>query len=565
MQTNQFGFYFCKPDEIGTSGINLRTSIWNKMKIKILVILTFGLLITMRVSANKTTDSLLLVLDKAIDNKEIFLQTKKQRIEALTEILRKSANISYYVRNDVYNELYIEYRSFNYDSAFTYSLRLLQNAYQSKNQLLIDKSRIKVGFTLLSAGLFKETLDTLDNISEKDLPDSTKIEFYYLLARTYYDMADYTGDYFYAPFYVRKGNQMMDLAICQCKDSSRTFLSLSGLKFLREGKMQKARYFYEKLLKDKTLDGHQYAIEASSLSFIYKNDNEPELAEQMLIKAAIADIVVSTKETVALRNLAEIIYREGNIKRAYTYVKVAMDDAYFYGARHRKIQISDILPSIEDQQLEIVQHQRKTFFIYSLSITMLSLLTILFGIIIFKQLKNLRKAKKYLSFANDRLSEINHRLTEANMIKEEYIGHFFDTISDYINQFEKIKVNIDRKLTTRQFDSIKDVTASIDIRKEREQFYHNFDSIFLKIFPNFIEEFNSYLKEELVIQESNQLLTPEVRIYALIRLGFSNNDKIAKFLGYSLNTIYAYKTKIKNRLNIPVEEFEKKITQPKKA
>lgn len=536
------------------------------MKIKDIILVIAALFFnTLAAFPNKTTDSLLVILDKAISNKAAYMSDKTKRIQALSEILQKSPNLSYYMRNDIYNELYKEYRSFNYDSAFAYSLRLINNAYQSKNPSLIDNSRIKVGFTLLSAGLFKETLDTLDKVSIKDLPDSSKIEYYSLLARTYYDMADFTSDRFYAPIYTKKGNQILTYVMGMFTDSSKTYLSLCGLKYLRESNYKLARRIYEKLLKDKTLDGHQYAIEASSLSFIYKNDKEPELAEQMLIKAAIADIVVSTKETVALRNLAEIIYREGNIKRAYTYVKVAMDDAYFYGARHRKIQVSDILPSIEDQQLEIVQHQRKTFFIYSLSITMLSLLTILFGIIIFKQLKNLRKAKKYLSFANDRLSEINHRLMEANMIKEEYIGHFFDTISDYINRFEKIKVNIDRKLTTRQFDSIKDVTISIDIRKEREEFYHNFDSIFLKIFPNFIQEFNSYLKEEIIIQESNQLLTPEVRIYALIRLGFSNNDKIAKFLGYSLNTIYAYKTKIKNRLNIPAEEFEKKIMQPKKA
>jgi hypothetical protein len=534
------------------------------MKIKNLALIVFGLFLnTIFVFPNKITDSLLVILDKAIDNKAIYMSDKTKRIQALSEILQKSPNLSYYMRNDIYNELYKEYRSFNYDSAFAYSLRLIDNAYRSQNPLLIDNSKIKVGFTLLSAGLFKETLDTLDNVSVKDLPDSSKIEYYSLLARTYYDMADYTNDRFYAPIYTKKGNQILTFALSLFTDSSKTYLSLCGLRYLRESNYKSARRVYEKLLKDKTLDGHQYAIEASSLSFIYKNDNEPELATQMLIRAAIADITASTKETVALRNLAEIIYREGDIKRAYTYVKVALDDAYFYGARHRKIQISDILPSIEDEQLEIVQHQRETFFIYSLAITLLSIVTILFGIIIFKQLKNLRKAKLYLSNANDRLSEINHRLTEANLIKEEYIGHFFDTISEYINQFEKIKVNIDRKLTARQFDTIKDVIGSIDIRKEREQFYRNFDLIFLKIFPNFIQEFNTYLKEEIIIQDSNQLLTPEVRIYALIRLGFSNNDKIARFLGYSLNTIYAYKTKIKNKLTIPIEEFEKKIIQPK--
>jgi hypothetical protein len=506
---------------------------------------------------NKQTDNLLKDLDKAIDNRAVYLHNKEQRINTLTDILQKSQKSSYQVRNDLYNELYTEYSSFNYDSAFNYSIRILHNAYLSKNEILIDNSRIKVGFTLLSAGLFKETLDTLDNINVKRLSDSIKIQYYSLLARTYFDMADFISDKYYTSLYNKTANQMLNQAISLCSIGSKTFLSLNGLKYLRDGDMKTARNYYEKLLEDKTLDGHQYAIEASSLSFIYKFDNEPELAIQMLIKAAIADLKGSTKETVAIRNLAEIIYRKGDIERASKYVKVALEDAYFYGARHRKIQVSDILPSIEGRQLEIVEHQRKTFLIYSLSITFLSLLIILFIIIIFRQLKKLRRAKKYLSLANERLSDFNNRLLEANLIKEEYIGHFFDSISEYINRFEKLKLNIGRKISTRQFEDIKDIIAAIDIRKDRELFYQNFDMVFLRIFPDFIIKINSYFKDEYQIPESNEMLTPEIRIYALIRLGFSDNEKIAKFLGYSLNTIYAYKTKIKNRLRIPIEEFDK--------
>jgi DNA-binding CsgD family transcriptional regulator len=174
-------------------------------------------------------------------------------------------------------------------------------------------------------------------------------------------------------------------------------------------------------------------------------------------------------------------------------------------------------------------------------------------------LRILNKAKKYLSEANKRLSEINRNLLEANLIKEEYIGHFFDTISEYINRFEKLKININRKITTHQIEDIKDIIGSIDIKQEREQFYNSFDSIFLKIFPDFVDAFNQFLKDDQLISNAKHMLTPEIRIYALLRLGISDNDKIARFLGYSLNTIYSYKTRIRNRLTIPIDEFEKKL------
>jgi DNA-binding CsgD family transcriptional regulator len=527
------------------------------MKYRVLIFLGICLLTDTGILANYTTDSLFKILDKEIENRSFYLQQKKQRIESLSYILSKTPALQYTAQDEIYNELFNEYRSFNYDSAFACSIHLISNAYLSKNKTLIYNSRIKIGFTLLSAGLFKETLDTLKNINVKTLSDSVKLEYYFLIARTYFDMSDYVNDNYYTKLYNTIGNQQLDNAISLCRNNKNKFLSLAGLKHLRNGEMKEARNCYEEILRSKTLDGHQYAIEASSLGHIYKNDKEPELATQMLIRAAIADIQASIKETVAIRNLAEIVYKKGDINRAYNYVKVALDDAYFYGARHRKVQISDILPSIEDRQLEIVKHQRKTFFIYSLCITVLSLLVILFVIIIFRQLRVLKKAKKYLSEANKRLTEINRKLLEANLIKEEYIGQFFDTIIAYINRFDKIKINVNRKISAHQIEDIKDIIATIDIKQEREQFYNNFDSIFLKLFPDFVEVFNQFLKDDQLISNSKHMLTPEIRIYALLRLGITDNDKIARFLGYSLNTIYSYKTRIKNRLAIPIDEFEK--------
>jgi len=146
-------------------------------------------------------------LDNAIKNSTNFLQQKKDRIESLTMELHKTSNLKYTVQDRIYNDLYKEYSSFNYDSAFMYSRHLLRNSYESKNNILINKARIKVGFILLSSGLFKETLDTLDNVSLKDLPDSLRRDYYALLSRTYFDMADYANDNYFSKLYNEIGYQ----------------------------------------------------------------------------------------------------------------------------------------------------------------------------------------------------------------------------------------------------------------------------------------------------------------------------------------------------------------------
>ena len=74
--------------------------------------------------------------------------------------------------------------------------------------------------------------------------------------------------------------------------------------------------------------------------------------------------------------------------------------------------------------------------------------------------------------------------------------------------------------------------------------------------------FNSYFKEEdRSVLKEEQLLNTELRIFALIRMGIHDTEKIAKILNYSVNTIYTYKTKVKSKSLLPNDEFEKKIME----
>ena len=118
------------------------------------------------------------------------------------------------------------------------------------------------------------------------------------------------------------------------------------------------------------------------------------------------------------------------------------------------------------------------------------------------------------------------------------------------------------KLMTKKIDDIKFIVNNINPKKEREELYHSFDKVFLKLFPDFVTIFNSYFKEEdRIVLKEGQLLNTELRIFALIRMGIHDNEKIAKILDYSINTIYNYKARVKGKALIPNEEFEKKVMQ----
>ncbi|MFR9546811.1 MAG: DUF6377 domain-containing protein, partial [Rikenellaceae bacterium] len=105
-------------------------------------------------------------------------------------------------------------------------------------------------------------------------------------------------------------------------------------------------------------------------------------------------------------------------------------------------------------------------------------------------------------------------------------------------------------------------SGNVNIKRERESFFADFDHAFLRLFPNFIVEYNALFEaaDQVIIDDNTELPT-EVRIFALMRLGITDNEQIAKFLDLSINTIYTYKTKVKNKTIIPKEEFERRILE----
>lgn len=513
------------------------------------------------------TDSLLVELERELAIEEVYITNKKERISGAHQKLARVQDNKLVVKYDIFSLLYEEYKSFNYDSAFFYANKLQHIAYSLEDAVKINDAKIKLGFIFLSSGMFKETFDTLNTVNTPLLSETVQQEYYSLMARGYYDLADFNKDQYYTSVYTEKGNTYVDSLLAISAPQSYLYLYFRGLRSARMSNIEQGLADLEELNNRSSLSYHQSAVVSSTLSDLYLRTGRPEKAIQLLAQAAIFDIKSSTKETAAILHLASVLHQQGNSSKAYGYTRKALEDANFYGARHRKIQVGTILPIIEGERLSTVESQREQLLIYSVIVTILSICVVMFIIFSLKQLKKLKLAKKEIDKANDdlqetnqKLQETNAKLTEANRIKEEYIGYYFHINSEYVDKIEKFKKAIDQSLMAKKFDHIRYIIGNINLKKEREELFHSFDKVFLKLFPCFIPEFNSFFKEEDQIKLSeNQLLNTDLRIFALIRMGIHDNDKIAKILNYSVNTIYAYKTRIKNKAIIANDEFEQRM------
>jgi tetratricopeptide (TPR) repeat protein len=505
---------------------------------------------------SQPVDSLLAELDQQIALRPRYTEDKMQRILAYRSSTARTPKEKYWNTLRIYNE----YAPFLYDSAFSYARRLQQIAYGLKDPFFVAHAKVKTGFVLVSSGMFNEALDTLRSVKARALPDSSRAEYYYVMARTCLDLADFNRDAYYGEIYGPRARAFLDSGIAIVPPSSADHLLMLGLRELHLRNMATSKEAYEKLIHEHGLNDQKFAVAASTLSFIYFYSNNQDKATEMLIKAAIADIRSCTKETLAMLNLADLLYKKGEVERAYNYIQIAMEDANFYGARHRKTQVSPVYVMIEGRQLSEIEAKRKQWLIYSIVITFCTLVVVGFSVIIYKQNKKLEKARRLIATANKSLTNTNHQLQDANKIKEEYIWYYFNTTAEYITKLDALKKTLDLKLMTKKLEDLRFTIDSINIKKEREELYHNFDKVFLKLFPDFVDVFNSMFKEEdrMVLKEG-QLLNTELRIFALIRMGIHDHERIAKILDYSVTTIYTYKTRLRNKSMLANDEFDRRI------
>ncbi|MFC4677046.1 DUF6377 domain-containing protein [Dysgonomonas termitidis] len=465
---------------------------------------------------------------------------------------------------NVYNSLFDEYKSYKYDSAFVYAKKTLDIANRISDENSIILAKRNIAFCYLSSGLFKEASDIMDSIDIREAPPEVKENYYSLMARLYYDMADYSYGVSFSTDYIKKGLQYCDSAITYLPVESPDMWGTVGLKRMQQRNFPAAIDAFQTLLHSPQLDDHTYAIATSSIGYMYWDMKDIDRGIYYLSQASIGDIKSATKEGVALLNLASVLYGTGDVGRANKYIRIAMEDANFYNARHRKMQISAILPIIEKERIEMVEKQRNSLVVFAVTVSLLFVLLLIATIIIYKQVKRLRMARHTIQSQNKNLKSANIKLLEANEIKDEYIVQSLYGKSEYIDRIENLYRTINRKITARQYDDIKSYLKESDLKKERENMYSSFDQTFLRLFPDFIEEYNRLFKaEDIIVIDSGKELTPELRIFALIRLGINESERIAKFLDYSVNTINTYKTKVKNKSIIPNEQFEQKIMEIK--
>ncbi len=484
-------------------------------------------------------------LDLALRNQPIYMAQHQLLIDSLkTQLNRHGLSVDQQFRLN--NEVGRAYTVFITDSAMKYFDRSLLIANASNNNAWKDEVYISQALVLSVSGMYKEALERFYDIPRQHLPESLLATYYNCGRQIYSFLSTYTQNPEYVKLYNHKQYLYRDSLLMVLPPQTAEYKLYSAEQQYSQNNYKGAEEVLQELLQDVPEISNIYARAAFTMALIYKNQGNDNLYIYYLALSAISDVEASVKENAALQNLALSLYERGDLNRAYRYIKYSLYDAVFCNARLRTVEISAVLPVINASYQMKTEEQRRQLLVFLILVSVLSIFLIASLFWIYKQMK--------------KLSSTESKLRQANHIKEEYIGHFLNLCSLYIEKLDRFRSTVNRKIMAGQTEELLKLTKSSQFASmEQKEFYASFDSAFLQIYPDFVKELNELLQpDERFVLKTGELLNTELRIFAIIRLGIDDSSKIANFLHYSINTIYTYRNKVKNKA-IDRDNFEENL------
>lgn len=494
-------------------------------------------------------------LDEAICAHDDFVSARQTRIARLKrQLLDADTTGNAFFRWN--GEIYREYKAYICDSAIHYLNANLQWAEHRALHEAADETRLELAYLMATAGMYEEAGHLLRRIDKSTLSARLLPDYFNCYHKLYDELSIYTLDDTFKQRYRAAALCYDDSLMQVLPPASALYLERREMRASAAGNMDEALSINDMRLASAEPNTPQYALVTYHRSLLYRKLGNREEEKRCLALSALTDIRLSITDHASLWTLAELLYEEGDIEHAYRYIRFSWSETNLYNARSRSLQTAGILSLIDLTYQAMREKQNDRLRLYIWLISALSLLLVAAVAFIYRQMKRLSLARNHLEEANEQLHISNH-------IKEEYIGRFMNLCSIYITRLDAYRRMVNKKISAGQTEELLKMVRSREVLDTGlKELYENFDSAFLHLFPDFVEKFNDLLQpEERIVLRNGELLNTELRIFALIRLGIDDSSQIAEFLRYSVNTIYNYRAKVKNKARISREDFETRLMQ----
>ena len=474
------------------------------------------------------TDSLLSVYDTFVARSDDYVRMRQTTIDSITEMPMTPLSLLQVA------ELYVPYQS---DSALHYYNCAIANA-RDDLRVLAAIRRIRL---LASIGNYDAAFREKEQLGE--VPEPYKVTYYDAMYRLCNEASMSAKLHPYADNCWADAQKYADSIVLYCEANGLHPLEYFRQKITRANARRdylSALAYTDSALLRLTPEQHDYAIFAFERGIIYREMGDVQTYYQWLLRSAITDVRCGVTDNGSSWMIAMEVYNKGDLERAYRYINYSINNANTFNATTRYQQVAPVALIISR-----THEAEQDRFNYRLWATVIGLIVIIMGII--SAVVVAHRRNKELHAMNHRLRSLNNELQESNMVKEQYICRYLEVYSNMIDRMARMA-----RKTEKDPDAF--------LRKEMMVFYRDFDQTFLTLYPTFVNDFNALLRPEArILPKQGDMLTTELRIFALIRLGIDTSAKIAQLLCYAPNTIYNYRAQIRNAALVGKEEFERQV------
>lgn len=506
-------------------------------------------------------DSLFRAVDRALDSQSIYIDIKLNTIASLRKQLNSS--VTPRQRYDECVKLYEAYEKFQNDSAAEFLHRCISIADEMQSATYKTECLLRLVKQYSYSGYYAEAIQYLKAIDRSAVSTETLPLYHETVRILYGEMGRYTHDTELRQYYFDISDRHRDTLFTLLPEHSVTYLSLQENLKVSQHDYVGAMVYNDELLRLVPPTSAQFATVAFFRALEYGGLQQSEQQKRWLALSALCDIKNSVMDQASLWTLAEILDREGQRERSCNYVEYSWTCTLQFSARLRTWAVSPVVSKISYNQNERLKKNNTRLMWMLIAASILAVIVVILYLSVSRKRRQLTIARQELHLANEKLVDINtqlslrnedlttlnSQLTESNLIKEEYIGQFFSICSEYIEKLEQQRITVARKVKAHQFDDLLRLSQDAKLKeKDIEELNTNFDMVFLHLFPNFVSEFNALLQPEHRIEQTDAMRLPIViRIYALVRLGIGDSYHIAQFLHLTPNTIYNYRSRMRQK------------------
>lgn len=486
-------------------------------------------------------------LDYVMRRRDEFKQRRVRHLDSLKTARNRVARVDSIGWLERTMEIAKGYTSFNNDSALLY----FTDGYNMARDVASRHPGSPVGNTADSLGMeFRMRRATYlsvsgfvnDALNEYDGIDTTRmgsvlLANYYEAGRQMYSFISFFYDGYLSTYdyWNNRSIEAQRKLLPLLQPNTDKYLLNLGEYYYNIREYTRSREILLGLIGRIKKDSSTYAIATHILASIALTRGDHNEYLYYLAQSAITDTRLATLEIMSLQELGGVLFETGDTRRAHEYVSVALNNAVESHASVRMMKTTELLSMVEkDHNVQIASWRTWMYAIIAVLLMCLMALGV---------------AMAFLRRQLTRVARMRQELQDANNTKDVYISQFLSLCSIYMDKLKQFCKLANRKISAGQVDDLYKITKSGKfIEQQSAEFYTVFDDAFLHIYPTFVEQVNALLRpEEQIVLGEGEKLNSDLRILAFMRLGIDDTNRVAQILNFSVNTIYAYRNRLRNR------------------